>query len=183
MCVPVSLRLTRKKATWDGFRDTVGVHLHLAGVRTGSALQEAVSVHIPGHRPREDVDAELTASTADAVLEFSVLTLVNASFFFCTSSRCSATQSCLLNVSVRQCFLVFELLLLRRSIAVVILASKLHHFFTRASWATTVTLILDDQLLAFTAERYDRRCDAEKLRVFSNLKTCVFLLICESLAS
>ena len=31
-------------------------------------------------RPREDVDAELSASTADAVLEFSVLSLVNASF-------------------------------------------------------------------------------------------------------
>ena len=72
---------------------------------------------------------------------------------------------------------------LRRSITVVILASKLHRFFSRASWATTVTLILDDQLLAFIAERHDRRCDAEKLRVLSNLKTCVFLLICESLAS
>ena len=30
--------------------------------------------------PREDVDTELSASTADAVLEFSVLTLVNVSF-------------------------------------------------------------------------------------------------------
>ena len=34
--------------------------------------------------------------------------------------------------------------------------------------------MLNDQLLAFIAERFDRRCDAEKLRVLSNLKTCVF---------
>ena len=82
--------------------------------------------------PRENVDAvtsfelsastadAVSASTADAVLEFSVLTLVNVScsvfsrcqclLCFCTSLRCSATQSCLLDVSVRQCFLVFELL-------------------------------------------------------------------------
>ena len=51
VCIPGSLRLTRKKATWDGFvRDTVGVHFHLAGVRTGSVSKEAVSIHIPGQR-------------------------------------------------------------------------------------------------------------------------------------
>ena len=33
-----------------------------------------------GDHPRENIDAELSASTAAAVLKFSVLTLVNASF-------------------------------------------------------------------------------------------------------
>ena len=65
----------------------------------------------------------------------------------------------------------------------LILTSKLDHFFTRASWATTVTLILADQLLAFIAERHDRRGDAETLQVLSNLKTCVFLVICKPLAN
>ena len=44
-------------------------------------------------------------------------------------------------------------------------------------------LILNVQLLAFFAERFDQRCDAEKLRVLSSLKTCVFLLICKPLAN
>ena len=72
---------------------------------------------------------------------------------------------------------------LQRSITVVILTSKLDHFFTRASWAATKAWILDDQLFAIIAERFDQRCDAEKLQVLSSLKTCIFLLICEPLAS
>ena len=63
---------------------------------------------------------------------------------------------------------------LQRSITVVILTSKLDHFFTRASWAAAATSILDNQLLAFTAERFDRRCDVEKLRVLSSLKVSSF---------
>ena len=87
-----------------------------------------------------------------------------------------------LDVAIRHCLLVFELLSCKDQ-TLLILTSKLDHFFTRASWATTVTLILADQLLAFIAERHDRRCDAETLRVLSNLKTCVFLLICKPLAN
>ena len=51
-CVPlaVSASQERKQRGTVFFRDTVGVHLHLAAVRTGSVLQEAVSVHIPGQR-------------------------------------------------------------------------------------------------------------------------------------
>ena len=89
--------------------------------------------------PREDVDAELSASTADAVLEFSVLTLASAFFASAPRHACSATQSCLLDVSVRQCFLVFELFSCEDQ-SLLILTSKLHHFFTRASWAATVIL-------------------------------------------
>ena len=43
--------------------------------------------------------------------------------------------------------------------------------------------VADDQLHAFIDERFEQRCDSEKLRVLSSLKTCVFLLICKPLAS
>ena len=46
---------------------------------------------------------------------------------FCTSSRCSATQSCLLDVSVRQCFLVFKLFSCEDQ-SLLFSTSKLHHF-------------------------------------------------------
>ena len=125
---------------------------------------------------------ELSASTADAVLEFSGLCLPVPSSLLhlvtlrevrdheflgirdaprhcastvqsdqsgsralpsrlnhCTSSRCSAIQSCLLDVSVRQCLLVFKLFSCEDQ-SLLILTSKLDHFFTRASWATTVIL-------------------------------------------
>ena len=51
-----------------------------------------------------------------------------------------ATQSCFLDVSVRQCFLVFKLFSCEDQ-SLLILTSKLDHFFTRASWATTVILL------------------------------------------
>ena len=57
----------------------------------------------------------------------------------CTSPRCSAIQSCLLDVSVRQCLLVFKLFSYEDQ-SLLFLTSKLDHFFTRASWATTVIL-------------------------------------------
>ena len=106
-----------------------------------------------------------------------------------SSSSCfpCEDQSLLVGMNAFLVFLLMMTSLSRHygiaSDAAVIWASKLHHFFTRASWATTVILILTDQLLAFIAERHDRRCDAEKLRVLSGLKTCVFLLLCKPLAS
>ena len=57
----------------------------------------------------------------------------------CTSPRCSAIQSCLVDVSVRQCFLVFKLFSCEDQ-SLLFLTSKLDHFFTRASGATTVIL-------------------------------------------
>ena len=139
-----------------------------------------------------------------------VLELHRLDEIHCTSPRCSAIQSCLLDVSVRQCFLVFKLFSCEDQ-SLLFLTSKLDHFFTRASWATTVilstitlylitsriecvttfaqafqrsdqtarcalhtTFRVAEQLLAFIAERYDRRCDAEKLRVLISLETCVF---------
>ena len=46
----VSASQERKQRGTVFVRDTVGVHFHLADVRTGSALQEAVSDNIPGKR-------------------------------------------------------------------------------------------------------------------------------------
>ena len=46
----VSASQERKQRGTVFVRDTVGVHFHLAGVRTGSVSQEAVSIHIPGQR-------------------------------------------------------------------------------------------------------------------------------------
>ena len=94
---------------------------------------------------------ELSASTADAVLEFSVLVVFK--LFFCEDQ------------------------------SLLILTSKLDHFFTRASWAAAMASILDNQLFPFIAEKFDQRCGDEKLRVLSSLKTCVFFLICKPLAS
>ena len=55
----VSASQERKQRGTDFVRDTVEVHFHLADVRTGSALQEAVSANIPdSDRPRENVDAD-----------------------------------------------------------------------------------------------------------------------------
>ena len=126
--------------------------------------------------------SELSASTADAVLEFSVSVLASA-FFASASSRfgkfvvvnslgfvtlltivqalCSRTNQvlelyrldeifvlrrdvlqyspCLLDVSVRQYLLVCKLFSCEDQ-SLLFLTSKLDHFFTRASCATTVIL-------------------------------------------
>ena len=71
-----------------------------------------------------------------------LLVFVNASFSY-APHHAVLQQSCILDVSVRQSFLVFELFSCEdQSITSVILASKLHYFFTRASWATTVILTM-----------------------------------------
>ena len=86
-----------------------------------------------GDHPRENVDAELSPSTADAVLEFSVSVLLHLVTLFCNTFL--LTGCCSLTV-----FSGLQAVFLRRSIIAVILTSKLDHFFTRASWAATLIL-------------------------------------------
>ena len=92
MCIRGSLRLTIKKTTWDGFE------ILLKFVSTLLVLELALSRRklFPSTSqdsgcPRENVDAELSASTADAVLEFSVFSLASA--FFASALRHTSGSS------------------------------------------------------------------------------------------
>ena len=81
-CVSLSVSASqeRKQRGTDLIRDAVRVHFHLAAVRTGSVLQEAVSTVVHVRTSMLITSSELSASTADAVLEFSVSVLASASF-------------------------------------------------------------------------------------------------------
>ena len=146
VCIPGCLRLTRKKATWDALsRYCWSSYLHLAGVRTGFVLQRSCFHPHPRTavvRVRTSMlitSSELSASTADAAFEFSVSVLASA--FFASAPRHDVLQHSLAfwtfqSDSVFSSSMLFSC----EDQSLLFLTSKLHHFFTRASWATTVAL-------------------------------------------
>ena len=118
----VSASQGRKQRGTDLIRDTVRVRFHLAGVATGSVSQEAVSVHIP--------------RTAVICVRTSMLSSLhqrptqswNTVFSrFCTSSRCSATQTCLLDVFSPTVFSRLQAVSCEDQ-SLLFSTSKLHHF-------------------------------------------------------
>ena len=88
----VSASQERKQRGTAFVRDTVGVHFHLADVRTGSALQEAVSTTSQeSDRPRENVaaDNEVRALCVNGRRSLAIhcSCACQRLLHFCTSSR------------------------------------------------------------------------------------------------